>query len=120
MNANNSVQKILWHIASSNIDMQRRMLRYFLSLYWKEDLPIMQALVLLKEPGVKSISNGTENYVFGEEVFNHRYDEPLIEHLKECLDVAETMGDPDFYFKFMSNRPDYSTDFSGLVPQIKV
>jgi len=33
----------------------------------------MQALVLLREPGVKSISNGTENYVFGEEVLKHRY-----------------------------------------------
>ena len=109
--------------------MQRRMLRYFLNLYWNEDLPIMQALVLLKEPGVKRISNGTENYVFGEEVLKHRYkviklyemdkydilksnvkalfpmrvfmkhkDEPPIEHLKECLDIAETIGDPDFYF----------------------
>ena len=25
-------------------------------------------------------------------------DEPPIEHLKECLDIAETIGDPDFYF----------------------
>jgi len=110
--------------------MQRRMLRYFLNLYRnEEDLPIMQALVFLKEPGVKRISSGTENYVFGEEVLKHRYkviklyemdkydilksnvkalfpmrvfmkhkDEPPIEHLKECLDIAETIGDPDFYF----------------------
>ena len=45
----------------------------FLNLYRNEDLPIMQALVFLKEPGVKRISSGTENYVFGEEVLKHRY-----------------------------------------------
>jgi len=114
---------------SSNIDMQRRMLRYFLNLYWNENLPIMQALVLLKEPGIKNVSSGTENYVFGKEVLKHRYEviklyemdkhdilkrnvkalfpmrvfmkhknESPIEHLKECLDVAEKIGDPDFYF----------------------
>ena len=114
---------------SSNIDMQRRMLRYFLNLYWNENLPIMQALVLLKEPGIKNVSSGTENYVFGKEVLKHRYEviklyemdkhdilkrnvkalfpmrifmkhknESPMEHLKECLDVAEKIGDPDFYF----------------------
>jgi len=114
---------------SSNIDIQRRMLRYFLNLYWNENFPIMQAVVLLKDPGIKYISNGTETFVFGEEVLKHRYkviklyemdkyevlkrnvkalfpmrvfmrhkNEPPVEHLKECLDVAETIGDPDFYF----------------------
>lgn len=114
---------------SSNIDIQRRMLRYFLNLYWNENFPIMQAVVLLKDPGIKNISNGTETFVFGEEVLKHHYkviklyemdkyevlkrnvkalfpmrvfmrhkNEPPVEHLKECLDVAETIGDPDFYF----------------------
>ena len=114
---------------SSNIDIQRRMLRYFLNLYWNENFPIMQAVVLLKDPGIKYISNGTETFVFGEEVLKHHYkviklyemdkyevlkrnvkalfpmrvfmrhkNEPPVEHLKECLDVAETIGDPDFYF----------------------
>ncbi len=57
----------------SNIEMQRRMLRYYLSLYWNEELPIMQAVVLLKEPAIKKVSNGIETYILGEEVLKHRY-----------------------------------------------
>lgn len=113
----------------SNKDMQRRMLRYYSSLYWNEELPILQILVLLKEPVLKSISSGVKSRVLGEDVLKHNYrviklydmdkydilkrnvkalyplrtfmrhkGEQPIEHIKECLDVAETAEDPDYYF----------------------
>jgi hypothetical protein len=113
----------------SNKEMQRRMLRYYSSLYWHEDLPVMQALVLLKEPAIKHISNGTASRILGEEVLKHHYrvislynmdkydmlenkvkalyplrifmqhrNEPAIDHIRECLEVAETTDDPDYYF----------------------
>jgi predicted transposase YdaD len=58
----------------SNIDMQRRMLRYYSNLCWNEELPILQAVVLLKESGVKNISNGLNSSIFGKEVLKHHYE----------------------------------------------
>jgi hypothetical protein len=58
----------------SNIDMQLRMLRYYSNLCWNEELPILQALVLLKEPGVKNISNGLNSLVLGKEILKHHYE----------------------------------------------
>jgi len=49
------------------------MLRYYSSLHWHEDLPIMLALVLLKEPAVKNISNGTASRVLGADALRHHY-----------------------------------------------
>jgi hypothetical protein len=113
----------------SNKEMQRRMLRYYTGLYWHEDLPIVQAVIILKEPTVKEISDGIESTVLGQNVIKHHYrvvklyamnkydildkqvvalyplrvfmqhaQETPLEHIKECLDVAEKTSDPDFYF----------------------
>ena len=113
----------------SNKEMQRRMLRYYASLYWHEDLPIMQAVIILKEPAVKLVSHGTISAVLGQDVLKHHYrivklytmdkyevlkkqitalyplrvfmrhrNEPPIDHIRECLEVAETTADPDYYF----------------------
>jgi hypothetical protein len=42
----------------SNIEMQKRMLRYYTYIKWHNDLPIYQVLVLLKKPdNVKRIKN---------------------------------------------------------------
>ncbi|MBS3975483.1 MAG: hypothetical protein KGZ75_01935, partial [Syntrophomonadaceae bacterium] len=40
----------------SNKEIERRMLRYYSSLYWHEDLPIMQAVIILKEPSLKEVT----------------------------------------------------------------
>lgn len=113
----------------SNKEMQRRMLRYYSHLYWNEDIPIKQVLVLMKAPGIKNITNGIESTVLGDSVIKHSYliiklynmdkyevlrkqikalyplrifmkheGEPSEEHIKECLDVAEQVNDPDYYF----------------------
>ena len=42
----------------SNLEMQRRMIRYFANLYWNETLPIKQVLVILQKPKLKKISTG--------------------------------------------------------------
>ncbi|HSV30395.1 MAG TPA: hypothetical protein VLH40_00005, partial [Atribacteraceae bacterium] len=113
----------------SNKEMQRRMLRYYSSLYWNEDLPILQAVIILKEPAVKVVSQGFASAVLGQDVLKHHYrivklydmdkyeilkkqitalyplrvfmqhrNEPPVDHIRECLEVAETTDDPDFYF----------------------
>jgi len=126
----------------SNKDMQRRMLRYYSNLYWDEELPIMQAVVLLRAPIIKNISTGAESCVLGENVLKHHYrviklynmdkydvlkrnitalfplrvfmphkNEQMIEHIKECLNVAETTEDPDYYFLTVEcGRKLYGTD----------
>jgi len=38
---------------NGNKEMQRRMLRYYSNLFWNEDIPIKQVLVLMKEPKIK-------------------------------------------------------------------
>jgi hypothetical protein len=113
----------------SNNEMQRRMLRYYSNLYWNEDIPIKQVLVLMKEPKISNITNGVKSVVMGENVIEHFYSvvklykmdkyevlekqitslyplrvfmehkgESSEEHIRECLDVAEQVNDPDYYF----------------------
>lgn len=113
----------------SNREMQRRMLRYYSNLYWNEDIPIKQALILMKTPEVKNITTGVESVVLGDSVIKHSYlivklydmdkydilekqikalyplrifmehrGESNKEHIKECLDTAEQVNDPDYYF----------------------
>jgi len=113
----------------SNREMQRRMLRYYAHLYWNKDLPILQAVVILKEPRHRKISQGMVSVVLGQDVLRHQYrvvrlyaldkydvlsrgivalyplrvfmrhaQETPVEHLKECLEVAEATADTDYYF----------------------
>ncbi len=58
----------------SNIEMQKRMLRYYTYIKWHNDLPIYQVLVLLKKPAnVKRIKNGINSRVQGLDVMRYRY-----------------------------------------------
>ena len=58
----------------SNIEMQKRMLRYYTYIKWHNDLPIYQVLVLLKKPdNVKRIKNGINSRVQGLDVMRYRY-----------------------------------------------
>jgi len=57
----------------SNLEMQRRMIRYFANLYWNETLPIKQVLVILKKPKLKKISSGVELIILGDNVLNYSY-----------------------------------------------
>ena len=41
----------------NNKEMQSRMLRYYSNLYWNEDIPIKQVLLVMKQPKNKNISN---------------------------------------------------------------
>jgi hypothetical protein len=112
-----------------NREMQRRMLRYYTYLFWYEDLPIVQAVVILKEPPVKEIAQGMTSVALGQAVFWYRYRvvrlyaldkyevlarritalyplrvfmrhgaESPVEHVRECLKVAEATNDEDYYF----------------------
>jgi len=56
-----------------NRKMQRRMLRYYAHLCWHKNLPIVQAVVILKEPPVKKIAQGMTSMVLGQAVLRHRY-----------------------------------------------
>ena len=58
---------------NGNKEMQRRMLRYYSNLFWNEDIPIKQVLVLMKEPKIKNISNGVKSTVMGDNVIEHFY-----------------------------------------------
>lgn len=58
----------------SNIEMQKRMLRYYTYIKWHNDLPIYQVLVLLKKPdNVKRIKNGINSRVQGLDIMRYRY-----------------------------------------------
>ena len=58
----------------SNIEMQKRMLRYYTYIKWHNDLPVYQVLVLLKKPdNVKRIKNGINSRVQGLDVMRYRY-----------------------------------------------
>jgi hypothetical protein len=110
-------------------EMQRRMLRYYTHLCWHKDLPIVQAVVILKEPPVKEIAQGMTSMALGQAVLRHQYRvvrlyaldkyevlarritalyplrvfmrhgaESPVEHITECLKVAEATNDADYYF----------------------
>jgi predicted transposase YdaD len=54
-------------------EMQRRMLRYYTLLCWHEDLPIIQAVVILKKPRSRRIAQGMTSVVLGQAVLRYRY-----------------------------------------------
>ncbi|MDP4178602.1 MAG: hypothetical protein Q8900_09715 [Bacillota bacterium] len=57
----------------NNSEMLKRMLRYYIYIYWNEDLPIYQVLVILKEPKTKNISDGFQSSVQNELIMNYKY-----------------------------------------------
>ncbi|MGI6488677.1 MAG: DUF4351 domain-containing protein [Syntrophomonadaceae bacterium] len=58
----------------SNIEMQKRMLRYYTYIKWHNDLPIYQVLVVLKKPPrLKNIIGGFKSTVQDMDVMQYQY-----------------------------------------------
>lgn len=66
----------------SNVEMMKRMLRYYTYIKWHNDLPVYQVLVVL----------------YPLRVFMKYDEENEQDHIEECLLVVEDLEDKDYYF----------------------